>query len=597
MMKQTIRNIIEKALQTFLTATEVEKIDFVIEKTKHKSFGHYACNAAMLLAPVLKKKPRDIAEIIRKSIPENNLFVDIQIAGPGFLNFYLKDAVFISIIPRILEEKTQFGCQSSTVELPQPIHIEYVSANPTGPLHVGHGRSAAFGSALCELFKTQGIQFTAEYYVNDAGRQMDILALSIWIRYLSIQLNQTLTLPPNAYQGEYVLTIAKNLSEKYEREFLDEVTLFLAQLNKQTEEIQNTETAVEIFLDDCIALMKKSLGTKKYRQVFEFGLEAILLEIKTDLLDFGVQYDNWFSEQSLIDAKLVEEVISTLKTEGHTYTENGNLWFKATEFGDEKDRVLFRKNGSATYFANDIAYHISKFKRGAKQVFDVLGADHHGYIPRVKAAMKALGFEKDQVQALFVQFAILYRGKNRVAMSTRSGSFVTLKDLQTEVGRDAARYFYLMRKNEQHLDFDLELAKSQSHENPVYYIQYAHARICSVLRQAVANDPNFKIEDPIYIIGQQQKIALLNNPEEIDLLILLSEYPCLLEMAAKRCEPHQICNYLRELAQSFHSYYNNVIFLVEDYDLRYARCLLLMALKQVFVNALTILKISAPTVM
>jgi len=587
-MKTHIQNLIQQALKSLNNEqiNNILELTINIEHARDKKFGDFASNIAMVLAKQVKMNPRELATIIIENLPKSDKIAKVEIAGPGFINFYLTPTALNSVIEEILKQKENYGLNQSLADL--KIHMEYVSANPTGPLHVGHGRSAAFGSALANVLKANGAHLHTEYYVNDAGRQMDILATSVWLRYLELH-GVEFRFPSNAYKGDYVIDIAVNLKEKYAAEYVSTPDLLLK--NVPTDEIIPDDGGdKEAHIDGLIANAKSILGNA-YSIFFNAALDDILAGIQHDLAEFEVRYDQWFSEKSLFNDDYIYKTIDKLTQKGHTYEKDGNLWFKASEFGDEKDRVVIRKNGAPTYFASDISYHLNKFERGANLVIDVLGADHHGYAPRVKAAMKAFDIDPDKVMPLFVQFAILYRGDERVQMSTRSGSFVTLHDLQQEVGKDAARYFYIMRKNEQHLDFDLELAKSQSSDNPVYYIQYAHARICSVLRQLQEKAIKIDVQNGL------NHTDLLQEQQERALIELLDKYQDTLKSAGLHYEPHQICHYLRDLANALHTYYNAHQFIVEEADLRDARIVLILTTQQILQNGLNLLGISAPEAM
>ncbi|MEE9452222.1 MAG: arginine--tRNA ligase, partial [Gammaproteobacteria bacterium] len=447
-----------------------------IERARDKQHGDFACNIAMVLAKQAKKNPRQIAEMIIAALPSSDQIKSVSLAGPGFINFFMAEGAYHAVIKDVLSQKETFG--DVDIGKGEKIHIEYISANPTGPLHVGHGRSAAYGASLADLLAKVGYQVYREYYVNDAGRQMSILMVSVWLRYLQL-LGEDITFPVNAYQGEYVQQIATQLQQQYTDKFYAASAKVQADL--PADETQGGDK--EKFIDALILRAKQLLNDDHCQLILDFVLNKILTEMREDLAEFGIEYQQWFSEKSLLQAHAVSKVIDQLNTADLTYEKDGALWFNATAFGDEKDRVLIRANQQLTYFASDIAYHADKFARGYNHIIDVFGADHHGYVTRIQAAMTALGHDHKQFEIRIVQFATLYEGKQRIQMSTRSGSFVTLRQLRDEVGRDAARFFYVMRKSEQHMDFDLELAKSQSNENPVYYIQYAHARICSVMRQ------------------------------------------------------------------------------------------------------------------
>ncbi|MFO8024720.1 arginine--tRNA ligase [Thiohalophilus sp.] len=552
-----------------------------IERTRDPSHGDLACNVAMLLAKPAKARPRDLAEKIIAALPDDASVIRVEIAGPGFINFFLSDDAFHAVIPQILETGETYG--HSTIGNDQRVQVEFVSANPTGPLHVGHGRGAAYGAAVADLLAAAGFTVHREYYVNDAGRQMDILAASVWLRYLELA-GEDLEFPANAYKGDYVWDIAATLHRKHGDRFRHAWKVIRQTLPADEPEGGDKEE----YIDAVIGQAKQYLGEDDYRFVFDTGLNYILADIRDDLAQFGITYEEWFSERSLTETGAVSKALQRLRDSGHTYEQDGALWFRSSEFGDEKDRVLVRDNGQTTYFASDIAYHMDKLERGFDRVIDVWGADHHGYVPRVRAALKALGDNPEKLDVLLVQFAILYRGGKKLQMSTRSGEFVTLRQLRKEVGSDAARFFYVMRKCEQHMDFDLDLAKSESKDNPIYYIQYAHARVCSALR---------KLEEKGWQYDQElglQQLALLSTNHELSLLTSLSRYPEVIEAAALAHEPHQVCHYLRELANDFHTYYNEHKILVDEAPLRNARLALSQATRQVIANGLGLLGVSAP---
>jgi len=556
----------------------------MIERTRDRAHGDFASNLALTLAKPARSKPRDIAAKLIAAIEPGEPVQKIEIAGPGFINFFLGCQAWHAVIGDILEDSDRYG--RSDYGKGQRIQVEFVSANPTGPLHVGHGRGAAYGAAVADLLEAIGYEVHREYYVNDAGRQMDILAASVYLRYLDL-CGEAVTFPANGYQGDYVWDIAATLHREDGETFRHPVADIFADVPPDEPAGGDKEAHIDGIIDRTRTL----LGQTQYRRVFDEGLNAILGNIRQDLKEFGVIYDEWFSERSLSDDKSVEAGIERLQQSGHVYEKNGALWFKATDFGDEKDRVLVRDNGQTTYFASDIAYHANKLERGYNRVIDVWGADHHGYVPRVKAALKALGDAPDKLDVLLVQFAILYRHGEKVQMSTRSGEFVTLRELRKEVGNDAARFFYVMRKCEQHMDFDLDLAKSQSNDNPVYYIQYAHARVRSVFRQLQEKQFNWDRA------AGNEGVSILSEPHELELMINLSRYPEILEAAAINHEPHQLTHYLRELANDFHTYYNAHTFLVEDAKVRNARLNLIEATRQVIANGLGLLGVSAPDTM
>lgn len=583
MSKQKIEQLIQTAL-THLSETgqlSGDQPKIQVEATKDKQHGDFACNIALILAKLLQRKPRDIAEMLVQALPTSSYVAKVEIAGPGFINFYLSFEALYRVVSDICVAGEKYG--RSNLGQGKRILIEYVSANPTGPLHVGHGRHAAYGAVVADLLETVGYTVHREYYVNDAGRQMDILAASTWLRYLALY-DETIVFPANAYKGDYVIDIARRLQQENSKKFCvatDEIFRHLP-----LDEPAGGDK--EIYIDAIIARAKELLGETNYRAIFDTALLVISTDIHDDLAEFGVHYQTWFSEREFVQTDVVDRNIKALQVKGLVYEREGALWFRSTDFGDEKDRVLLRSNGQRTYFANDFAYHINKFERGFDYAIDIFGADHHGYVPRMKAGMQARGIQADQLTYLLVQFVTLYRNGQQVQMSTRSGSFVTLRELREEVGNDAARFFYVMRKCEQHVDFDLDLAKAQSNENPVYYIQYAHARICSVLRQLSEKTMSYQQEEGL------QQLVCLTEPHELQLLGTLGHYLNIISSAAMQYGPHILTNYLRDLATDFHAYYNLHQFLVEDSALRNARLTLILAARQVLVNGLKLLGVSAP---
>ena len=552
-----------------------------LERTRQQEHGDFACNIALTLARTAKVKPRDLAAAIVAAVPASDRVAKIEIAGPGFINFFLTSGAYQSLVAQILEAGAAYG--RSQVGAGRRVQVEFVSANPTGPLHVGHGRGAAYGAAVADLLAAAGFKVHREYYVNDAGRQMDILATSVWLRYLELA-GVSLAFPSNGYKGDYVYDIAATLHRENADAYRHAAAAVFQGIPPDEPQGGDKEAHIDALIERCQTL----LGPANYRKVFDLGLNVILADIRQDLEEFGVVYDTWFSERSLTDSGKVESALARLKKSGHMYEKDGAWWFRSTDYGDEKDRVVVRDNGQKTYFASDIAYHTDKLARGFEQVIDVWGADHHGYVPRVKAALSAMGDDAAKLEVLLVQFAILYRGGAKAQMSTRSGEFVTLRELRDEVGNDAARFFYVLRKCEQHMDFDLDLAKSQSNDNPVYYLQYAHARICSVLRLAgekgMARDRALGMSN----------LASLSEMQELALLATLARYPEIIESAALGHEPHQVAYYLREVATDFHTYYNHHTFLVEEAGLRNARLNLIDATRQVLANGLGLLGVSAP---
>ena len=573
---QAITEVIDKLIAAGTIPTQ-PSATVQVTRTKDANHGDYSSNIAMVFAKQAQQSPRELAQTLCNLLNENTAFEKVEVAGPGFINFFIAQKNQIKVIEKILAEGNCYGSNSSGKD--DPIHIEYVSANPTGPLHVGHGRGAAYGATLANLYSANGHRVHREYYVNDAGRQMDILATSVWLRYQEL-CGAEFPFPSNGYQGDYIWDIAATAQRNFDKQYLIEPNSFSANLPADEPEGGDKE----LYIDALIQTAKQSLGSAGYELFFNLSIDTILQDIKDDLHRFGVDYEQWYSERSLYKNKKTDAVIEKLKDSGHIYEKNGALWFASSKLGDEKDRVVVRENGQPTYFASDIAYHADKFSQTYNKIVNIWGADHHGYIARVRAALSALGYDTDRLNILLVQFANLFRGKQKLPMSTRSGEFVTLRALRKEVGTDAARFFYVMRKSEQHLDFDLELATSTSNENPVYYVQYAHARICSVLRQV--KDPE-ECKQPRYA-------ELLTQDSEDSLLQKIGDYPEIIINACNKQAPHLLVQYLRELAQKFHAYYNATQFLVESTELRNARLLLISCIRQVFANGLTILGVTAP---
>ena len=562
-------------LRAALLSVAPEQADTPINLERPKQAGHgdFASNLALQLAKPLKRNPRDLANLLLAELPASSLVAKAEVAGAGFINFTLASDAKTAVVQRVLEQGEAFGRgQKSGVK----VQVEFVSANPTGPLHVGHGRGAAYGASLSDVLDFAGFDVTREYYINDAGRQMDILALSTWLRYLDL-FGISVAFPPNAYQGDYVKDMAAQIKEAHADRFAKVSAADVLQ------DAPSVEADKEGHLDALIANAKNLLGSD-YAWVHGFALTEQLGDGREDLEEFGVTFDKWFSERSLFDTGLVEKAVTELEARGHLYVQDGAKWFRSTAFGDEKDRVVQRENGLFTYFASDIAYHANKYERGFDRIIDSWGADHHGYSPRGPGALQALGLPPEKLDVALVQFAVLYRDGQKAAMSTRSGEFVTLRELRREVGNDACRFFYVLRKADQHLDFDLDLAKSQSNENPVYYIQYAHARLCSVLGQW-----NGVLAD---LSGAD--LARLDNERELALCARLTAFPEVVQGAAADYAPHQIAFYLKDLAGEFHSYYNAERMLVDDEGLKLARLALAAAVRQVIRSGLALLGVSAP---
>lgn len=570
-LRSHLTDLLHAALQ--VVAPGAGPVPILLERPKSLQHGDYASGLAMQLAKPMKRNPREIAQALVAALPASPLLDKAEVAGAGFVNLYLKPAAKQRVVRTTLENGRAFG--RVNLGRGRKVQVEFVSANPTGPLHVGHGRGAAYGASLSSLLEAAGYTVSREYYVNDAGRQMDILALSVWMRYLETT-GARLSFPPNAYQGDYVRDMARQLHAAQAARYVHSVADLLAG-------VPPIEADPEAHLDGLIANTKRLLGAD-YAGLHDFVLNEQLGDCRSDLIEFGVTFDSWFSEKSLFDSGLVEQAIARLETSGHLFVKEGAKWFRSTDYGDEKDRVVQRENGQYTYFASDIAYHVNKFGRGFDRVINVWGADHHGYIARVKGALQALGLAPDKLTIALVQFAVLYRDGKKASMSTRAGEFVTLRALRNEVGNDAARFFYVLRKSDQHLDFDLDLAKSQSNDNPVYYIQYAHARVCSVMEQWGGNPAELVNADLTPLVEEQ----------ELQLLQRLLDYPEQIEGAARELAPHLLAFYLKDLSGGFHSYYNSTRLLVEDEGLKLARLALAAAVRQILRNGLEILGVGAP---
>ena len=558
-------------------------VPVLIERTRDAQHGDFATNVALRLAKPARKNPRELAQAIAAALPPSPLVARTEVAGAGFINFFLTKEAYANEIARIHTEGERYG--RSNRGGGERVLVEFVSANPTGPLHVGHGRQAAYGATLAALLDAVGFAVEREYYVNDAGRQMDILAVSVWLRYLELT-SEEVPFPANGYRGEYVYAIAQRLLVAEGERFTRCAAEVAADLPADAPAGDK-----EKHIDALIERARELLGREGFGDVLNLSLAAMLRGIREDLAEFGVVFDHWTSERALSQSGAIERALARLESEGQLYREDGAVWFRAERFGDEKNRVVVRENGQKTYFASDIAYHLQKRERGFARLIDVLGADHHGYVARVRAGLAALGEPAASLEADLVQFVSLYRGTEKIPMGKRAGQFVTLRELRTEVGNDACRLFYLMRSHEQPLDFDLELAKSRSNENPVYYIQYAHARIASVLAQLAARGLQFERALGLANIG------LLQLPQEELVMQQVARYPEVIESCAASRAPHGLVHYLRELANALHSYYNAEQFIVADERLRNARLALVVAVQQVVRNGLALLGVAAPTSM
>ncbi|MBS0613997.1 MAG: arginine--tRNA ligase [Proteobacteria bacterium] len=572
------------ALPAELVPPQARNLPIEVERSRDPAHGDFAANLAMRLAKPARQNPRRLAQALVAALPVDPYVSKVEIAGAGFINFFLAPGAYQGLVVDILRQGGAYG--RSRLGAGRRLMVEFVSANPTGPLHVGHGRHAAYGATLANIFEAVGYEVAREYYINDAGRQMEILGVSLWLRYLQA-CGEHFDIPANAYRGDYITPIARELHARVGDSLRRPSAELFAGL--PPDEPQGGDK--DVFIDALIVRARALLGERSFGEVRELVLNDVLDDIREDLAEFGVRFDRWFSEASLAHDGSIDRVLEKLRASGHAYVKDGALWFKSTDYGDEKDRVMVRENGIKTYFASDIAYVINKLERGFDHLIYVWGADHHGYITRLRAGLAALGGPTEKFEVRLVQFVTLYRGGEKAQMSTRSGEFVTLRELRKEVGNDAARLFYVMRSNDQHLDFDLELAKSRSNDNPVYYIQYAHARVASVMRQLAERGLSF---EPATSSAQLEP---LKEPQELELIKRLAQFPEVIASCAAQRAPHTLVHYLRDLANDFHSNYSAHQLIVSDEALRRARLSLAVATQHVIRNGLTLLGVSAPPTM
>ena len=586
-MKQLVANLVNEALTSLPELSDAASdlsLETTVERTRDASHGDFASNVAMRLARPLGQNPRDIAKSIVEALGDADTVDKVEIAGPGFINFHLSPAAFHAEIETILDQGDCYGRQP---QKPRPrILLEFVSANPTGPLHVGHGRLAAYGATLGNLLEAAGFPVSREYYVNDAGRQMDILGVSVWLRWLDMH-GSKVPFPNAGYRGTYIRDIAAAIDTTGIDAADASAVLDGVPPDGDGDDVDERK-ASDAYVEALIKRAKELLGDGVFDRIRQKSLESIRADIEDDLAEFGVTFDTWYSEQSLIKSNRIDDALAVLKERDILYERDGATWFPAMKFGDEKDRVVVRENGVKTYFASDIAYHFDKRERDFDHLIDILGADHHGYTARVRAGLEAMGYTGDDLEVELVQFVTLYRKGRKMQMSTRSGEFDTLRQLRTEVGNDAARFFYVSRSNDQHLDFDLDVAKSQSNDNPVFYIQYAHARIASVFRQLAEKSLVWNNENG------RNNLAALRESHEKAIMTSLSRYPEVLELSANNRAPQHLVHYLRDLANDFHSWYNAHVFIVDDENLRDARLALCAATRHVIANGLRIVGVSAP---
>jgi arginyl-tRNA synthetase len=582
-LKSDLEQLIAAALaklQGSVLNAPVDAGSITVERTRDSQHGDFASNIALRLAKQAERKPRELAEAIVAALPPSPLLLRAEVAGAGFINFHLAADTHGAVLQRVLEAGARYG--ASELGKGEKLILEFVSANPTGPLHVGHGRQAAWGATLANLLRVTGHEVHREFYINDAGRQVDILTVSAWVRYLQ-HCGESLPFPDNGYRGDYVRDIGAQLHAAQGEALRRNASEVLRDLPADAPAGDK-----EKYVDALIERMRTLLGAASFELVLEGSLAAMLADIRADLDEFGVEFEQWYSERSLTRDGALERALARLEQQGQLYRKDGATWFRSSAFGDDEDRVLVRANGQPTYFAPDLAYHLDKRRRGFARLIDVWGADHHGYVARMRGGLVAMGEPGDCLEVCLIQFVSLFRGEQKIPMGKRDGQFVTLRQLRAEVGNDACRLFYLMRSHDQHLDFDLELAKSRSNENPVYYIQYAHARVASVMKQLAARGLRY---DQAAALAN---LALLDSAHEQAVLTALGRYPEVLAAAASNRTPHTLVHYLRELANAFHTWYNAATFIVDDECLRNARLALTLGVQQVVRNGLDILGVSAP---
>ena len=576
-MKDKLKKLLQKTIasEKTLVSNSLKNLEIEISRSIKPDHGDFSSNIALKLSKRVGLNPFQLATSISSSIDKPSWLKKTEVVQPGFINFFIGSEVKADVLISIIDKQSGFGSQDPGSK--ESILLEFVSSNPTGPLHVGHGRHAAFGDSLAKLLKKAGHLVETEYYINDAGRQIDILALSVLIEGVNLS-GGKITPPKACYQGQYIKGIAKSINKK---QLVSINNLSLTKIG--TKDLDEDEE-----IDVLVSAAKDSMGVDAFEKVTEVVCQHVLQTIKKDLSDFGVEYDHWFSEKNMIKASKINNVVKHLEATNSLVKKDGATWLKTTNYGDDKDRVIIREDGRSTYFASDIGYHADKKARGFDKLINILGSDHHGYITRLKAGLASMEYEPGDLEVILMQFVALFRGKEKIQMSTRSGNFVPMRDLYEEVGVDAARFFYVSRSHEQHLDFDLALATQQNNQNPVYYIQYANARICSVIQEI--KNKGFKNNPAL----GKKNLGNLNNKHELELISLLQNYPDVISQAAEKRSVHQLPNYLKDLAQVFHSYYGVQKFVVSDDEIRNPMILLLQCVSIVIVDGLKILGVSAP---
>ncbi|MFM7396555.1 MAG: arginine--tRNA ligase [Gammaproteobacteria bacterium] len=587
-MKEDLHILLQRALHSLegsLLSGPVDPQQIALERARDSTHGDFASNIAMRLAKAAGKPPRVIAEAIIAALPASPIVERVEVAGAGFINFFLAKDLYTRELVLIHDQGESYGRHRP--EHPHKVLLEFVSANPTGPMHVGHGRQAAFGDALGNLLAAAGDVVTREYYINDAGRQTEILAVSVWVRYLEV-CGEVLKFPENGYRGDYIRPVASALHQREGVALKHAAATVLAGLPADAPEGNK-----EKHIDALIARCRDLIGEAAWDRLLQTSIAAMLEEIRNDLDGYGVHFDNWISERAFTQGGAVERALERLRKQHLLYIKDGAEWFKATQFGDDEDRVVVRENGVKTYFASDIAYHLDKRERGFDRLIDVLGADHHGYVTRVRGGLQAFGHPGDCLEAPLIQLVALFRNGMKMSMGKREANFITLRQLREEVGNDACRIFYLMRSNDQSLDFDLDLAKSKTNENPVFYVQYAHARVASVMKELAARGFTYDAAAARHTI-LERGAALLAGQQAEAMLSCVSRYPEVVRQSAAQRAPHALVHYLRELATTLHAFYNAERVLVPEEDVRCARVFALLAVQRGLRNGLAILGVSAP---
>jgi arginyl-tRNA synthetase len=583
-VKSDLECLLREALRSLVPLVLSEPADpalVVVERARDAQHGDFQSNIAMRIAKAARKNPRELAQALVAALPSNALIASAEVAGAGFINFRLAKDAWFAVLKTVAEQGTAYG--RSDVGAGRKVMVEFVSANPTGPMHVGHGRGAAYGATLGNLLEATGHSVFREYYINDAGRQIDILAVSVYLRYLELT-GENVAFPSNGYRAEYILPVARALHAK-RGDALRRPAAEISSGVPPDAPVGDKDKHIDAIADN----VRRLIGDVEFDSIVIFARDQMMADIRNDLEEFGVRFDCWYSERELNKSGAIDAALAVLRASGRVYTKDGAEWFQSTEFGDDEDRVVVRANGEKTYFASDIAYHFDKRQRGHELLIDVWGADHHGYVARVRGALVALGNPGDCFEACLMQLVSLFRGGEKLAMGKREGNFVTLRDLRNEVGNDACRFFYLLRGHDQALDFDLELAKSRLNDNPVFYVQMAHARVSSVMKQLGSKGHTY---DP-----GAANLTLLTNAHEQAAITSVSKYPEVVEQAAINRAPHSLVHYLRDLANTLHSYYNAEKFIVDEEALRNARLTLVLAVQQVIRNGLGILGVSAPETM